>query len=267
MVALLSGACALEWDRLDPRAEGNAGRGGSSGSAGGESTGTGAGGGQGGQDAATGPGGGGAGGAAGEGGARPIVTTFGERPNATVNDVTSDTQLHASFPTLNYGASDVLWADRAPDQPLLIRFDLGAIAGTSVQSAELHLVTGTVPDAQSPDTAEVHRVLESWIDGSENAVAGVANYTMRNANTPWSTPGAASPGSSDAGVLATFLPANQNTEYVVSLPSSLVQSWIDDPQNNHGLLVTMGGDNGSAYVSTESVDAANRPLLVVIHLP
>jgi hypothetical protein len=65
------------------------------------------------------------------------------------------------------------------------------------------------------------------------------------------------------------------TVYSMTLPVALVQSWIDAPANNAGLLILTGSASGTAsnstasqFASSENGNAAWRPtLLLDITLP
>ena len=87
---------------------------------------------------------------------------------------------------------------------------------------------------------------------------------------PWQEPGAS--GSRDRGAAVVgLLVALDPDLHVLRLNAegvTLVQSWIDAPDSNHGLVIP-GGDisNGLQLQSRESPDVVRRPKLTVAYLP
>jgi hypothetical protein len=110
-------------------------------------------------------------------------------------------------------------------------------------------------------------VLEAWDEGSETGVAGVSNWSQRQAGVAWSAPGALPPSSAVSPV--TFLAPDQtSTAYAVALPASLVQAWLDDPASNFGVVLRLAAGNDDViFDSVESATATHRPELSVTYLP
>ncbi|MBW2529477.1 MAG: DNRLRE domain-containing protein [Deltaproteobacteria bacterium] len=242
--------------------EGQAPLGGTAGS-GGSTTPSGGAGGAGGAGAAGGEAGGG-------GGDDSSVLTFGERATSTYQDVTFDTQLMSSFRDFNYGASPTGWADDSPNERrvTLIRFDLTLFPATAaVAAAALRVCTGDDPQySSSVGTVELYRVLESWEEGTEGGSAGVANWDDREPDTAWTTPGAG-PGSHHSVEVGSFQGAEVGTEYVVPLPTELVEGWLADPDSNYGLVATTASTDGTEIVLSEHVAADCRPELAITVMP
>ncbi|MGE5183803.1 MAG: DNRLRE domain-containing protein [Acidobacteriota bacterium] len=210
------------------------------------------------------PGGGDAPGSADASGDAPAGSTlvsFGERTGSTHMSVTIDTGLSATQQTFNYGAEDSVTS--SPTSTGLVRFDLSALpTGTTVDGATLHLAVDT---ALASGTAQLYAVLESWTEGTAMGAAGVANYTTRTAGTPWTTAGAAPPGSRATTLLASFTPAAVNTDTVIPLSTAgiaQVQAWIDGPSTNFGFAVVVASGGGAwAFITRETTSANLRPQL------
>lgn len=193
--------------------------------------------------------------------------SFGERDDADVTDVTYDTFVEAEQAELNFGSHTDLhvweWGGSATT---LLRFDLTAIPVTAtILDARLELWTEG-SGVLERGTVSGHRMLEAWEDGSFDGEAGVANWDFRLADVPWTTPGARA-GSHDAAVLFQLDPTQSDTAYEVLIPATVVQSWIESAEDNHGLAIYGDADaaTGSTgwVVSSEYWAPERRPLLVI----
>jgi hypothetical protein len=200
----------------------------------------------------------------------PTVTSFGERPTSDVTGVTRDTRLDRDFPTDNFGGDVELAVghrDTPPsDQTGLLRFELSSLPpGRVVLAASLELWTRG--NYTLGGDAHLYPVLESWFEGNQVGVAGVANWTERRAGITWSGQGGFSPSSGSAPV-GQFTPRDAATAYTIALPSALVQAWIDNPAMNNGLLITMDSQDGDFTLeASESTNAVRRPQLTVTTAP
>ncbi|HEY7460426.1 MAG TPA: DNRLRE domain-containing protein [Gemmatimonadota bacterium] len=134
---------------------------------------------------------------------------------------------------------------------VLMRFAL-AIADTSrgpvtVDSAQVRLLVTSV----APDSLRfvLNRVTESW---SEEEVS----WDERSFGVPWSTPGVTF---DPTPVLEGTLVADSS---FFSLPDTLVQRWLDEPQSNAGLVLrveTAGGAGRFRAASTTGLTNENGP--------
>ncbi|MBW2529476.1 MAG: DNRLRE domain-containing protein [Deltaproteobacteria bacterium] len=214
----------------------------------------------------------GGGGSGSAGGTGPRTVTFGERPTSTHDGVTYDTQLSRTNDTLNYGASMTGWADDSQNSErrvTLFRFDLSAIPqGATVEEVTLRLCTGD--DAQYSDsvgTVRFYRLLQSWDEGDQKGAEGVANWNLRTTAEPWAEEGAG-PGSHDGGTeLGAFIGADVSTEYEVTLLTSAVQDWVDNPDSNFGVVAWTLSDDGTEMILSEHIAGGRRPELEVTYAP
>lgn len=214
-------------------------------------------------------GGGGAASVGGGGGAGPSVTvSFGERSGADVSGVTADTHIDVQAPTLNYGAFGGAWVDAGTEQRVtLLRFDLSSIPATAtVDMGALSIFTSQAMLANSTGVTQLFEVLEPWEEGNGDGMVGAANWYDRMAGVPWTSPGAG-PGSLAAQVLGAISPTMIDTEYLVVLPSTVVQGWVSDPVGNHGVAMVTGDQDGAGYALREYGAGSKRPLLTVTYSP
>lgn len=199
--------------------------------------------------------------ASSSGGVQQTVS-FGEAATATYSGVTTDTTLDQTAANANFGSRDIVNIDMSPLRVGLLRFDLSALPTTTqVISAELHLRIGG-NNASAGTTAELFAVLESWVEGTNDGMPGVANWQQRMTNVMWMGAGATPP-SRATTVLGTFQPTKANTDYVVPLNAAglaIVANWVSNPSSNNGFAIPPSGA-GWAFESSES--ASTRPLLVL----
>lgn len=201
----------------------------------------------------------------------PAVTLhFGERDDADVSGVTYDTYLGLSSPDYNGGAhADLHTVQESMPAAALIAFDLSAIPqGSEVIDATLELWTEASGYLTSGHV-EMRRVLEEWDEGAGDHSAGVANWIERTPGESWAIEGAGPPGSSSAEILGMLEGDAPKEAYSVSIPTDVVQGWLDAPATNHGLRLAAVdyGEDYAWYLSSEYWDATRRPALFVSFLP
>lgn len=184
----------------------------------------------------------------------------------TVFDAASirDTYLRLNNPTLNYGGGTRMCADTTTDdRRILLRVDVSSLAaGVEVESAELHIWTGTSANDLSTQIYSIYPMLESWTEGNLSATAGVASWNQRATGTAWTTAGAGN-GSRGDGAVGSFVPDAIDTEYTVEVDAALVQGWIDDAATNQGVTIVSAGEDGGCFDSSEFTTASKRPSLSV----
>ena len=109
---------------------------------------------------------------------------------------------------------------------------------------------------------DLHEAEKPWTAGSTTGASWL-NYT---ATSPWTTPGgdfAAAPAASNPRVGAT------TGWYFWTLPTALVQRWLESASSNDGVLAKGPGAEAANHLSFSSRDrdSANAPYLEVVYEP
>ena len=190
------------------------------------------------------------------------MKTFGDRPDADVQGVAADTRLSTLSIGSNYGAAAVLGLD--DNSTPLLRFDLSSIP-TTATVFDAHLLLFTTANA-AQGTVTVHRLLESWDEGTQDGVDGEANYIQRKPSTFWMTPGATD-NSRSAATNGGFMPSTPSALFNFAISTSMVQSWVSTPATNFGLVFAIGSGDSTAFESSEAATMTNRPMLRVTYTP
>ena len=178
----------------------------------------------------------------------------------------TDTTLSQANPTINYGgAADLLIDGDDPsrsgnDKAALLRWDISAIPpGSIVQGAELTLQVSNA----SPNTYGVYEIKRSWAENT-------ATWQQAQSGTAWQSPGAAGTADRGSTLLGEITPSSTGA-YVITLNNAglaLVQSWINNPATNHGLIIAdTDQKNGIDVYSSETTAIANRPVLSIRTIP
>jgi hypothetical protein len=191
--------------------------------------------------------------------ATPIETTLvsfqnGVSPNGYLG--TQDTWIMGSDPNSNFGSQDRMDSDADASGSAewsLLRWDLTSIDGVGlVQSATISL---TVNNA-SADDQPIFAMKTDW---NENE----ATWNSARTGQSWSAPGT---GESDRGVLIGILSTGGQTgTHAVNLNLdgiAVVQSWLDDPSTNLGVII-LGGNDGVELRTSEYSVSAQRPKLAI----
>lgn len=194
--------------------------------------------------------------------AAPITVTFGEAPGTDFAGVTADNWIDSTAPLANHGADTGLAIDASPVFNGLMRFDVTALPpGTAVTAAEL--VIWTTVDPLDTGTIQIFPSLEQWGEAG-------SNWTNRMGGTAWSDAGASPPGSRSTFAIGEFAAAIPLTEYTVPLAVGTVQTWIDTPSANKGMVMisTSVSGNGGIFVSRDEVAVPSaRPVLRITYQP
>ncbi len=174
---------------------------------------------------------------------------------------TRDTKLSSSNPTINYGSATSLRADGSPDETILVKWDTSSVpAGSVVQSASL---TFKITNA-TVDSYEIYEMMADWDEVT-------TNWTMYSSTGSWELAGAQGPSERGTSVLGT-LAASLTGFVTVELNAAgvaLVQSWIDNPLGNFGLIIQdyASASDGVSFNTSETSTASNRPKLTIRYLP
>jgi hypothetical protein len=175
---------------------------------------------------------------------------------------TGDTYIDQNAPTSNFGSATSIWVDGdrngattgSPDSQAMIRFNsiFGSGAGqvplgAQIESAQLVLHTSDDPDAVSPNTISLYRLLQNWDSTAAK----------------WDT----FDGFEDDGVEAllaandTAVPNTQNGFVTFDVTESIL-AWSSGA-TNMGWVLRPGGGNGWQFDSSEAAGLLNRPQLNV----
>ena len=229
-------------------------------------------------------------------GAAPIVVREGLDGYSGTRDTqvwiqsTTSSTTASDLNNLNYGGWDLLVSrDQSNTRKrFILSFDLSGFAGQSVQEATLTLTKPTVAGLNTVQRDilgyQIHSGSAGWAEGSSNNTAeeGAAsgNWKAYSATSPTAWTGTAGAVGNIGGALAdavadAVLPAASpkwtqadaaGTQYTLTLPTTMVQSWIDNPSQNAGLLFLNTGGSGIdvIFASSEHATAAWRPTLTLV---
>ncbi len=170
----------------------------------------------------------------------------------------TDTFLNRWAPDSNNGASAKLWVRYNDMMHGLLRFELPTLpANARVVNATLRLYQyGTDPNP-APMTLSAYHMLRPWEEYE-------ATWNEASAGTPWQSAGASGAQDREA-VPSGSVDLNQASGWAEVDVSSLVQTWLNDPGANYGLLLR-GTANSALQYSFYSGNFSNvalRPQLVI----
>jgi LPXTG-site transpeptidase (sortase) family protein len=190
----------------------------------------------------------------------PLTFSFqdGVFPSASYNGMV-DTYISQEHQFGNYGLASALQVNgvtttgAANANHALLKWDISLIPpGSEILSASLtfNVITPTV------DTYPIYQLLKPWVYNE----ASWENYA---GGLPWQVPGALGPEDRGAQVLTSFAPISAG-QYVISLNRAVVQSWIDTPALNYGLIIADStGTVPVIFDSAESTTPSYRPKLTI----
>lgn len=164
--------------------------------------------------------------------------------------IVSDTRIESAHKTTNYGAEPYLRVRH--DASSLLRWDLQNIPSrATVKGACLILSVGD-PSVRAFNAYEVKR---PW-------TADGATWQSAAFGADWARPGAAA-GSDRGRVSVASFQRNASGPFATPLSTALVQMWVADAANNHGIQIA----NRAAYdgISFASSEVADGPALTVFY--
>lgn len=184
----------------------------------------------------------------------------GVAPNTSYSG-TRDTYISQANAASNFGSATTVQVDgddpsgSGQDLVTLLKWDISSIpAGATVDSAEIAMSVTNASGGPYP----AYAALRDWVETQ-------ANWNQAASGVNWGSPGAA--GASDRGTdpVATFSGAAGPATYALNAAGlALVQSWIDTPASNRGIIVASPTTaDGLDLSSRNSGTAANRPKLTV----
>ena len=173
---------------------------------------------------------------------------------------TRDTYISGKSAGTNYGTANTLLIDGSPDLAALLKWDVSMIpTGSTVTSAVIELnVTDT-----SSGTYEVYALQRAWDELS-------ANWQRYVTGQNWSTAGANNTSDRGSSVLGTISPTSTGTYRIVLNAAGIaaVQSWINNPASNFGVILQdYGISSGADFSSSEASTATQRPKLIIGYNP
>lgn len=210
-----------------------------------------------------------------------IVTAAGM--GTVVLEPSRDATLYEGDGSLANGAGSYLFAGRtdtgggSAERRAVLAFDVANALPTDATIVAVSLELTMSRTVAGSRAVELHKVLEAWSEGSSDAggeegggaSAGAGDVTWVHRTYPdslWSSAGGAFSSAPSAS-----LEINGPGRYTYSAAPGMasdVQSWIDDPSNDHGWILAMpSADTGSAkrFDSRENSDEATRPRLTVAY--
>ncbi len=173
-------------------------------------------------------------------------------------DGATDVTIAEGAPLTNDGGNASCYIDGddggGDDLSTLFRWDVSAIpAGSNIEQASITLNVFNV----SPNTYELFRVLRDWVENE-------ATWNIYSSGNNWQTPGALGALDRGSDILGAFTPANSGFQTIQLNADgiALVQSWVDDPSTNGGIILAdSGATDGADFDCSETGSAANRPKL------
>jgi hypothetical protein len=180
---------------------------------------------------------------------------------------TRDTELSEKEPVRNFGTARLLEIDsndartKRKTRWSLLRWDLSTIPGGSRVLAAI--VTLNVIDPSPSQVCMVYEAERSWSETEATWKVGWAGSPWKIRSGPVAIDGA-------NPCLGQFAPSTKG-ECAFALNEfglATIQSWINAPQSNFGILLTASGTgDGIRVTSREGVVPATRPKLTVLYAP
>ncbi len=166
---------------------------------------------------------------------------------------TKDTWINQQSPTNNYGQSNLLYLNETESQQkrALLQFDLSKFSGSAISTAELFFY---VNSANFGAILELNKMDQDWEEGTQNQSAGTSNWNQAYLDQSWNG------GNFDATPLLSE-PVNSIGWKSVSIPSTLIQEWLDDPDTNFGLMLRNNLPIANAILSISSTETTVAPYL------
>ncbi|MCD4826036.1 MAG: DNRLRE domain-containing protein [Phycisphaerae bacterium] len=211
------------------------------------------------------------------------TVTFQEGVSNSVTGVyagTEDNDLRSDYPDGNTGGNGAFGTigGSGTNSNSIIRFDLSGLSGKTITSATLSLYAYSVSGNQAVNLYEVAAANKDWVEGTSGwppvAQAGSScwNYREYDATTPTDWAGSAGCSTSGTDYVADRLAQTWvlNTVQFYSWDitrTTMLQSWVDSPSDNAGLLISAGGSARSSFYTSEHGTVSLRPMLEITYTP
>lgn len=185
----------------------------------------------------------------------PATTTVSFQDGMSYSG-TTDTWLYSTSPTSNRGTTTTLQVDGVPGKAAILRWDTSTVpSGSTVREAFIELritnkstQTGYYAYAMLRDWLELQATWNVYATGSSWQTAGAQGFFDRISN-PFGK-----------------LTARALGSHVFSLDPATVQLWIDDPTQNHGIVIANpSNSDGVDFYSREAPVVADRPKLTIVY--
>ena len=193
--------------------------------------------------------------------ANAYTATYTPAVTQSIPTSIADTSILENAPTTNYGATTPVGADgdeptgSGRDKSALLKWSVSTIpAGSKINSASVTLnVTNS-----STQTYQAYGLKQPWVESA-------ATWTLYAAGQPWQIAGASGSLDRDAQAAGTIRPSTTGKQ-TFTLSPALVQSWLDNPQGNNGIIITNTSNTDGFDLSTrESTTSSLRPQLDVTY--
>jgi hypothetical protein len=185
----------------------------------------------------------------------------------------SDTYISNGSPDYNYGIQTTALAGPYAGIPgvvfygtrrILIKFDISNDMPPGIIVTDASLVLYCY-DAAGNNTLTAYRVTQPWIEGMGNGQAVPGATWNSDGTNPWTGGTYGSP----AGAPVSCSASNLYSYVRFSLDPAIVQSWIDDPAGNNGLLIIASNEDTSTTNSitfnTKEANELFKPALNIYY--
>ena len=180
-----------------------------------------------------------------------VATLFNDDVNYSLE---TDTALFKDAPNSNFSSVAQLQSRGDPngssiERVSLLRWELPSNvvpSAATICSATIQLYV-TDPAAGS---YYVFQMLRPWVFNQ-------ASWNNATATDSWQVPGAQGP-ADRGGPIGAFSPGTANTMVSFSIPASVVQSWVNNPTQNYGVLIGNHANPDSVRVSSRNSTVANK---------
>lgn len=160
----------------------------------------------------------------------------------------ADTTITADDPTGNYGAAPDCQVDALnPEKSCLLKWDLSSIPTTHTVTSVFAQVFVTDADV---NPRHVKELLQPWVESE-------ATWERRKVGTNWGAPGAKA--ATDRGSASPFtFSTSSGVQDLTVTPTGLarVQSWVNTPSTNNGVIIWSDDTHRVAIATKESSNPA-----------
>jgi hypothetical protein len=189
----------------------------------------------------------------------PIVGEMAFQQGVNGYQGCTDTFVDRWYPTMNYAGADRLLVRQGDNRAALIRYDLRALPPTSkVISAQLHLYV-QYRSGPHPLPVKVYGIARPWT---------IDEVTFQRASRAraWNIEGVNGLGSDLVVPPLDELTLNAQGRWITFDVTRMAQTWVQNPEFNHGLIIKANGSTAVEYQFASSEWQASpglRPRLVI----